>query len=400
MNLLLASVDAFPKMGGVSTLAHHLASTLADQGHRIVFLGPRGTCVPRDYRRSYLLLEDWASRQKDREGAPGLEQDARIRELFALVIRRYAIERVLLLHPFYYGIGALDACDLARIPLSVYFHGLELRSQLRGKYPIDQLLSLRQRRLETLRDRLVYLITSADEILTNSRFTAGLFDPFRIKPPVRHTGCGIPEADLERELVLSPSYCAAERRERRHRLGLPAETSLGYVGRLIGAKRVERLLSLCHLDPGFSAVIVGDGPDEPRLKTLAERWNVQSRVRFVGRVNEDAKWEILRALDFLCLLSEPDDHRGSVEGFGIALLEGAAAGAVPVTSGTGGMPDVVEDGATGLVLPEDDARAVEVLLSHARSRSLAGLTERARSQLETRYTWTRVAERIVEGWSR
>jgi glycosyltransferase involved in cell wall biosynthesis len=400
MNLLLASVDSFPNMGGISTMAHHLANAFTDLAHEVVYVGPRGTYVPRDLSRRYSLFEDWDSQVQHRSGEEGLVEDARIRALFGKIIERYSIQRVLLVHPFYYGIGAFDACCDAQIPLSVYFHGFELRSQLKNKYPAGQRRLLRDRLISSLRERTFYLVGMADEILVNSRYTGSLFEPFQVKPEVFPTGCGIPESDLERELAVTEAYDAEQKRARRATLGLPLPTCLGYIGRLVPTKGIERMLTLCSQQPSLSAVIVGDGPDEARLKTLARSWGLDDRVAFLGRVDEADKWQLLRAMDFLCLLSEPDDGRGQVEGFGIALLEGAAAAAVPVSSGTGGMVDVVENLHTGLVLPSNDTAAGTLLTRMAKdSASMALLVETARQQLASRFTWTAVAGRILKRWN-
>jgi glycosyltransferase involved in cell wall biosynthesis len=399
VNILLASVDAFPQVGGISSMSHHLANAFAMLGHDVVFVAPAGCHVPRELVRDYQLMEDLEAQPKRRAGDAGYEEDERIRALFERLIDRYGIDRTLLLHPFYYAIGALDACHRRRIPFSVYFHGFELRSQLRDGYPKRHREVVATRRLGTLRERVFYTVGAADEILVNSRYTASLVEGFSCKPSIRATGCGIPEHDLVRELDMTPFYDAEEKRRRRAQSALPSEPCIAFVGRLVPAKGVERLLRLCKASPALSAVILGTGPDEERLRALTARWALTERVRFLGRVTETQKWSALRAADFLCLLSEADDKTGQVEGFGIALLEGAAAGAVPVSSGTGGMTDVVSHGRTGLVLPRDDHAAAALLeRTVADPASMRSLSERARQQLRERYNWTAVADAIAAEW--
>ena len=328
-----------------------------------------------------------------------MPEDRRVKELFERTVSRYSINRILLLHPFYYAVGALDAAKVRSVPVSTYFHGFELRSQLRNKYPADHVGLVRDRRVGTLRERVFYTIGASDEVLVNSRYTASLFEGFDAVPPVRATGCGIPEAALVRECHATPHYDAASRRAHRVRMGLPAQTCLAFVGRLVRTKGIERILRLCRADADLGAVIVGTGPDEERLRGLVKSWKLQERVVFAGRVNESEKWLTLRGADFLCLLSEPDEAKGQVEGFGIALLEGAAAGAVPVSSGTGGMVDVVTDGKTGLILDGTDRADARRLSGLARDeRRMRGLVDRAREQLRQRYNWIRVAERMVAEW--
>jgi glycosyltransferase involved in cell wall biosynthesis len=378
MNLLIASVDALPQIGGISLMCHHLANAFSAAGHRVVVVAPKGSYVPGEYQREYLLYEDWGSQVKKREGQAGLSEDERIMKLGTALIERYQIERIILLHPFYYAVGLMDAARAKGIPSSVYFHGFELRSQLRGHYPKSQRTLLAERRLGTLRERIFYTIGTSDEVLVNSAYTASLVEPFPVRPKVRATGCGLPQAVVDREFKESPSYDDAQRQERRRTLGLSPLPTLAFVGRLV----------------------VGDGPDRERLEGQVKRHGLGERVRICGLSSEVEKWEILRAASALCLLSEPNDQGGQVEGFGIALLEGAAAGALPVSSGTGGMTDVVAHGRTGFLLSVDDRQAAAELADFlARQDETRRLVTKAREQLCERFTWERVASRILEGWN-
>ncbi len=401
MNLLIVSVDALPRLGGISLMAHHLANALVTQhGHQVVMLGPSGSAVPREYLHRYRLLEDVDSRVEERAGRAGLVQDARIRALVEATVGRNGIDRVLLLHPFYYGVGTLEACRQRGIPCSVYLHGFELRSQMvrRGW---EQAVAAREAlKPDTLQRRLLHTIMTADEVLVNSRYTASLLEGLAPPERVRITGCGIPAHELERELQLSPSHDPVQRAARRERFGLGPGPCVGFVGRHVAAKRVERLLGMCAACPELSALIVGSGPRESSARGHARAWGLEGRVRLLGEVSDSAKWAALRAVDFLCLLSESNERTGQVEGFGIALLEGAAAGAVPVSSGTGGMGDVVEHRVNGIIVPPWDADAGQLLAGLAGDvPAMKELVAAARAQLTERFTWEAVAGGILEGWS-
>lgn len=401
MNLLIASVDALPQIGGISLMGHHLANAFSAQGHRVIFVGPAGAYAPQGYDKKYYLYEDFASQVRQREGRDGLVQDERIANLGARLIEHYQIDRVLLLHPFYYAVGLMDAAARAGIPISLYFHGFELRSQLRAQYPCDQQELIDERRVGTLRERIFYSIGGADEILVNSRYTASLVEPFAVRPEIRVTGCGIPQELLQREREISVEYDPEERRARRLELGMSPLLTLGFVGRLVKAKRADRVIELCRHAAGLAAVIMGDGPEMAALERRIAQLGLEGRVQLLGSVDELKKWEVLRAVDAFCLLSEPDEKGGQVEGFGIALLEGAAAGALPVSSGTGGMTDVVKDGETGVVLSSEDKKAAVVLDELlCRPERVAELVSNARQQLDERFNWEAVARLQIESWNR
>jgi len=379
-------------------MGHHLANAFSDGGHRVVFLGPNGTQVPNGYHRRYLLWEDRGSAIKQREGEDGLAQDERIRRILRKACRRYQFDWIILLHPFYYAVASLDVAAELGIPCSAYFHGYELRSQLDRIDVRRQGSVLRDRQLRTLPERTLYTTGMASEVLTNSRYTRGLLSTLPRKPRVRVTGCGIESSLLARELSLSQSYEPEQRRARRTAMGLPEETMLTFVGRLIPAKRADRLIDMCREDSKLSACIIGTGPDEAHLKSICSAAGLQDRIHFAGAVEEEQKWKLLRASDFLCLLSEADDASGQVEGFGITLLEGAAAGALPVSSGSGGMGDVVTAGHTGLIAPGDDRSAAKLLVDTAADPlAMTRMIEAARDGLATKFNWDSIARELVEG---
>lgn len=93
------------------------------------------------------------------------------------------------------------------------------------------------------------------------------------------------------------------------------------VGRLESYKNVDVLLrAFAAVDDSASLVVVGTGPELPKLKSLAEEAGIAERVRFLGRVEQDTLNSWLRTAHVVVSLS---DH----EAFGIVALEGATAGA-------------------------------------------------------------------------
>ena len=104
-------------------------------------------------------------------------------------------------------------------------------------------------------------------------------------------------------------------------------------------------------------LIVGDGPLRAELEALAGRLGIAQRTEFVGAVAHAEVPAWLHRLDIYAAPSRLDS-----ESFGVAVIEAGACGLPVVVSDVGGLPEVVLDGQTGLVVPRDDAPALQSAL--------------------------------------
>lgn len=121
-------------------------------------------------------------------------------------------------------------------------------------------------------------------------------------------------------------------------------------------------------------VLVGDGPSRPEVEAEVERLDEGEHVQFLGKV--DAVADLLRAADLFLLPS------GS-ESFGLSALEAMACGVPVVATQVGGLPEVILDGETGVLVPVGDVDALTrgalALLEPERWRKTrAAAVERAR----------------------
>lgn len=199
---------------------------------------------------------------------------------------------------------------------------------------------------------------------------------------------GVPLEDFE---PLPP------REQARAALDLPAAGPLiGTASRAHPVKGLDVLLeafsSLSQDFPAARLAIAGDGPQLPALERRAARLGCERRVTFLGRRQDVPLF--LAALDAFAL---PSFH----EGLPNAALEAMAAGLPVVASRVGGMPEAVEDGVTGFLVPPGDPRA----LAGALGRLLADpalarrLGEAARQRVARLYPLSRTVqetERLYE----
>lgn len=180
---------------------------------------------------------------------------------------------------------------------------------------------------------------------------------------------------------------AAERAALRERLGLPVGGRIIiYAGRLLRGKGLEGLIAafrpIAAAVPAAHLAIVGAGEGhlsvDAGLRAMAVAEGLADHVTFAGRVDAVEDW--LRAADIFAFPSLN-------EGLGIALIEAAACGLPAVASRTGGIPDVVEDGRSGVLAPPGDVAALSAGLHRlvADPALAATMGEAARDTARTRF---------------
>jgi len=153
---------------------------------------------------------------------------------------------------------------------------------------------------------------------------------------------------------------------------LPAGPCLVALGRLVTLKGFHLLIAafarLADQCPNWSLVIVGDGPERPRLAELVVQSGLDERVRLVGSVRTPAS--ILTRCELFVLTS-------TYEGFPNALLEAMAAGLPAVSFDCPvGPSSIIRHGIDGLLVPPGDVDALvcalrELMVDHERRRTMA-----------------------------
>ncbi len=131
-----------------------------------------------------------------------------------------------------------------------------------------------------------------------------------------------------------------------------------FVGRLVSQKGCDTLIRACYdLNLPFSLTIVGDGPELPRLKTIAETLELTEHITFKGTLKSTEIAEILNRHKVLVIPSS------GKEGFGIVALEGLACGCRVIAADAGGLAEAV--GSFGKLFPPGDVHALHGLLKEA-----------------------------------
>lgn len=173
-------------------------------------------------------------------------------------------------------------------------------------------------------------------------------------------------------------YPGVEVPDRPHKYPDDSGHVIGSAGRLVSVKGLIHLIrampAVIAGVPDTTLDIAGSGPEEPILRKEAHRLGIDNCIRFLGWQENVPfhRWDVfvIPSLD---------------EGFGMAALEAMAAGLPVVASSVGGLPELVEDGSTGWLIPPADPKLLSVrllqLLLDVRERKRMGEAARVRADM-------------------
>ena len=207
----------------------------------------------------------------------------------------------------------------------------------------------------------------------------------------------VPNA-VDRSLLTSGPAQAGDP-ELRARCDIKNEIVLGFVGSFYAYEGLDLLLRtatrLCQRGMDFTILLVGGGPEEERLKRLAQDLNLGDRVRFLGRVHHS---EVSRYYGLIDILVFPRKRMRLTDLVTpLKPLEAMAQLKLVVASDVGGHKELIRDGVTGLLFRADD----EVALSDCLSQTIADpvrraeLAERGRGYVASERTWDSLMDRYA-----
>jgi phosphatidylinositol alpha-1,6-mannosyltransferase len=241
----------------------------------------------------------------------------------------------------------------------------------------------------TLLMRMVY--AGADVVFANSVNTRRMLRELGVA--AERIEIVYPGVDTER---FRPDIDATEIRRQ---IAPRGETVLLSVGRLQRRKghdlMIQAVRDLTHQQHrSLRYVIVGDGQERSRLEALVDECGVREYVTFSGEVSAHLLPQYYAACDIFVLPNRVEQT--DVEGFGIVFLEAAASGKPAVGGRSGGVPEAVADGVTGLLVGGTDveelATTIARLMDSDSLRRSLGEAGRARTVRE--FGWECAAERV------
>jgi glycosyltransferase involved in cell wall biosynthesis len=365
-------------IGGVRQYLWCLAPHLERLGLRveIAFLG-EGAALAETRERGIAAS---AVRKRGRGDLLAIPRLARL-----MRARRPAIVHTHTLSTNFYG---RFAAMLARVPRCVTTVHSFMRDLLRhdptGRFG-NQLLYWQNQYVNRFADRLIAVSQGVQDWLLSSNV-----------PPerIRLIRCGM-DLDGGKEIEGSAE-------EARQRLGLSTtDWVIGNIARTHPVKDqmtlLEATIPLMQTDSSVKLVIVGDGPERPRLDARCRSAGVAKQVRLPGRVSNART--LMPGFDVYVLSSR-------MEGVPLSILEAMAARRPVVATWVGGIPEVVEDGLSGLLVPEGSPESLREAVGRIRAdqalaRRLAGAGRRTVEQTydarETSRELADVYEELLRG---
>ncbi|OWV20745.1 glycosyltransferase [Fibrobacter sp. UWB3] len=309
--------------------------------------------------------------------------------------------------PFPHAYIALGAAKLFKIPLVLNFHGAEL---------------LLIRKKKWVKPLLKFAIGQAQAIFANSSFTAGKIKALRnVNVEWSPYGTTLEDNKDESGVILS------ETKDPVTIVPHPVngKFKILFVGRHIERKGICYLIEAAkHLPRDkFEIRIVGVGDLTEQLKAQAEamqsvilnpgtesginssegssQGNQPANIIFTGKLSPEALANEYKTANVFTLPAIVD-HKGDTEGLGVVLIEAMELGLPIVASNVGGIPDVVVDGESGILVPEKDPVALADAFKclEADPTLIQKLLAGARKRIEECFTWDGIIERQIEVYKR
>lgn len=334
---LLITLDFPPIHGGVATYYYNVCQNLP--ADKIVVIAPEDpNALKFDQLQNFPII---------RKNLANLKPSPRILKALDTikwasaisylekVVKNHRIEMIQVGQILPLGTVALALKMKKKIPYVIYAHGLDVAAAQKFE---------RKKRL------IKKIIKHADGIVANSNFTKNEIVQLGADPDKVIVVYPCPNLEPEQASEVTVQEVIKNYHLQNKKIILT-------VGRLVERKGQDMVIKAMPLIlkrvPNAIYVIVGTGPDKKRLETLAGENKLGEYVKFVGTVPN----KYLAAFYELCdvfIMPNRQLKNGDVEGFGISFLEANAFGKPVIGGRSGGAPEAILDGRTGLLVSPEN----------------------------------------------
>ncbi len=179
----------------------------------------------------------------------------------------------------------------------------------------------------------------------------------------------------------------------RESLGLSQKKVIVSVGRLVHRKGQDRLIesmrAIVQEVPTAHLLLIGEGPYREHLQALVRKYALDDHISFIGRIQYADLPQYICLGEIFAMPSRSRFFGLEVEGLGIVYLEASACGLPVIAGASGGAPDALIDGTTGVVVDGLDSAAIAVaainLLNNPAQARLMG--QAGRRSIVEKWRW-------------
>ena len=283
-----------------------------------------------------------------------------------------------------HSIYHIHLCDGVLAPIGILLKSMTLKPVTISIHGLD--ITYRNSLFQWVIPRCVARL---DRIICVSRATRAEC----IKRKVPSDKCTVIPNGIQPEEIKLPHSKHDLKAEIAERIGAAVQdkTILVTVGRLVKRKGVAWFVAhvMPYLDSTYCYLVVGQGPEYDRIKTVIVRHQLQERVFLLGALSRPERDRILNGSDIFVMpnISLADD----IEGFGIVALEAGSCGVPVIAADTQGIRDAVLDGRTGLLVPEKDTAGFVNAIHNIDLNSAT-----IQRTVVTTFGWSRIYQRYFE----
>ncbi|MCD6418950.1 glycosyltransferase family 4 protein [bacterium] len=365
--------DFFPIEGGITTWVHHLALELQRLGasvevitrywhgrtyddsifpYEVVRLND-GRWKSRKYQRIYNYISSVAERD----------------EKFSAICANWKMAV-----PMWWYNSLRTKKE--KIPYIIMVHGLDaFESRMFNRWMMRRVLN------------------GADFVVSGAKNVAQIIRrEHRYSPEIPIIHCGV-DVNIFKPMSIEAEFFEKYKIPRDRKIVL----SLGRLVPRKGFDNVIRALPIIEKQvSNFMHIIAGRGKYEKYLKNLAEEIGVSDRVKFVGFVPDE---DVPKFFNIADVFAMPSREIGTdIEGFGITYLEANACGKPVVAGNSGGVPDAVEDGVNGLLVPPEDVKKIadaitKFLVDENFARKIG---KKGFERVHSNFLWSMTAEKFFK----
>ncbi len=357
IQILIITQDFPPNIGGIQTYFGQVAKNWVEMGHQVT-----------------VLCAGSISNKKDYYGAKVISIPIHTSWLFLplLLILPLLLAKMSITHVVYgqWQVGIpflLWKKKRKAYDITCVVHGRELLTSVLGPLHVQLMKKV---------------FGSIQRAVVNSHYIESLLKrkySKSLKTSIAYPGVDPEEFYLEKQNGFKES------------LGLESKSLIVSLTRLVPRKNINQLMEafneMASNFPNHQLVIAGDGPEKPRLLELKKSLKYGEQITFLGRLRK----EVIRPFyNMATLYVLPSiELEGDVEGFGIVFLEAGACQTTVIATRSGGIPDAVEDGASGVLVPPNDKVALkeamrDLLINKEKRRGMGGY---ARERILKGFTW-------------